>query len=160
MTVKNYLTGDSPGLKPDWFDEIHYCPQKIKHLYILNFRRFSHIWTTAIWAAVTNVWFTTYLYIRTMLLFICLVRNTLVFKPSLRISAKSLLIQFSDIFSIRALILSWLWVLLGWSRPEVFCNKNFLEISQKLTGKHLCQSLFFNNTSCGCFLNIISCKLS
>ena len=30
------------------------------------------------------------------------------------------------------------------SRPEVFCNKGVLENFAKFTGKHLCQSLFFN----------------
>ena len=31
------------------------------------------------------------------------------------------------------------------SCPEVFCKKVFLKMSQTLTGKLLCQSLFFNN---------------
>ena len=30
------------------------------------------------------------------------------------------------------------------SCPEVFCKKGFLESFTKFTGKHLCQSLFFN----------------
>ena len=30
------------------------------------------------------------------------------------------------------------------SRPEVFCDKGVLENVTKFTGKHLCQSLFFN----------------
>ena len=30
------------------------------------------------------------------------------------------------------------------SRPEMFCKKGVLENFAKLTGKHLCQSLFFN----------------
>ena len=30
------------------------------------------------------------------------------------------------------------------SRPEVFCKKGVLRNVTKLTGKHLCQSLFFN----------------
>ena len=30
------------------------------------------------------------------------------------------------------------------SRPEVFCKKGFLRNFTKFTGKHLCQSLFFN----------------
>ena len=29
-------------------------------------------------------------------------------------------------------------------RPEVFCRKGVLRNFEKLTGKHLCQSLFFN----------------
>ena len=48
------------------------------------------------------------------------------------------------------------------SRPEVFCKKGVLRNFVKLTGKHLCQSLFYNkvagkhlflqNTFGGCFL--------
>ena len=30
------------------------------------------------------------------------------------------------------------------SRPEVFCKKGALKNFAKFTGKHLCQSLFFN----------------
>ena len=30
------------------------------------------------------------------------------------------------------------------SRPEVFCKKGILRNFAKFTGKHLCQSLFFN----------------
>ena len=30
------------------------------------------------------------------------------------------------------------------SRPEVFCKKGVLRNFTKFTGKHLCQSLFFN----------------
>ena len=118
--------------------------KKIKHLYILNFRRFPHIWKTGNWADVSNVWFVTSLCIGTMLPFIYLIRNTQVFKQSLKISAKGLLIQFSNIFSIRTLILSWLWVLLSWSRREVFCKIGVLRNFTKLTGKHLWQSFFFN----------------
>ena len=33
------------------------------------------------------------------------------------------------------------------SLPEVFCKKDVLKISTKLTGKHLCQSLFFNKVT-------------
>ena len=33
------------------------------------------------------------------------------------------------------------------SRPEVFCIKGILRNFAKFTGKHLCQSLFFNNVS-------------
>ena len=33
------------------------------------------------------------------------------------------------------------------SLTEVFCKKVLLEISQKFTGKHLCQSLFFNKVA-------------
>ena len=31
--------------------------------------------------------------------------------------------------------------------PEVFCEKRFLKNSAKVTGKHLCQSLFFNKVA-------------
>ena len=31
--------------------------------------------------------------------------------------------------------------------PEVFCKKGVLKIFLKLTGKHLCQSLFFNKVA-------------
>ena len=33
------------------------------------------------------------------------------------------------------------------SRPEVFCKKGFFRSFEKLTGKHLCQSLFFNKVA-------------
>ena len=33
------------------------------------------------------------------------------------------------------------------SRPEVFCKKGVLRNFRKFTGKHLCQSLFFNNVA-------------
>ena len=33
------------------------------------------------------------------------------------------------------------------SRPEVFCKKGVLKILAKFTGKHLCQSLFFNKVA-------------
>ena len=32
-------------------------------------------------------------------------------------------------------------------RPEVFCKKGFLRNFAKFTGKHLCQSLFFNKVA-------------
>ena len=32
-------------------------------------------------------------------------------------------------------------------RPEVFCEKGVLKNSTKFTGKHLCQSLFFNKVA-------------
>ena len=32
-------------------------------------------------------------------------------------------------------------------RPEVFCKKDFLRNFTKFTGKHLCQSLFFNKVA-------------
>ena len=35
-------------------------------------------------------------------------------------------------------------------KQSVFKQKVFLEISQKLTGKHLCQSLFFNKVAEAC----------
>ena len=33
------------------------------------------------------------------------------------------------------------------SRPEVFCKKGVLRNFAKFTGKHLCQSLFFNKVA-------------
>ena len=36
------------------------------------------------------------------------------------------------------------------SRPEVFCKKGALINFTKLTGKHLCQSLFFNKVAEAC----------
>ena len=33
------------------------------------------------------------------------------------------------------------------SRPEVFCKKGVLRNFTKFTGKHLCQSLFFNKVA-------------
>ena len=33
------------------------------------------------------------------------------------------------------------------SRPEVFCKKSVLRNFAKFTGKHLCQSLFFNKVA-------------
>ena len=35
------------------------------------------------------------------------------------------------------------------SRPEVFCEKGVLRNFSKFTGKHLCQSLFFNKVAGG-----------
>ena len=35
------------------------------------------------------------------------------------------------------------------SRPEVFCKKGVLGNFAKFTGKHLCQSLFFNKVAGG-----------
>ena len=37
--------------------------------------------------------------------------------------------------------------LYGSSRPEVFCKKGVLRNFTKFTGKHLCQSLFFNKVA-------------
>ena len=37
------------------------------------------------------------------------------------------------------------------SRPEVFCRKGVLGNFAKFTGKHLCQSLFFNKVTGCCF---------
>ena len=43
------------------------------------------------------------------------------------------------------------------SRPEVFCKKDILRNFTKFTGKHLCQSLFFNKAAraSGCFCLIV-----
>ena len=37
------------------------------------------------------------------------------------------------------------------SRPEVFCKKSGLRNFAKFTGKHLCQSIFFNKVERGLF---------
>ena len=37
--------------------------------------------------------------------------------------------------------------IIGSSRPEVFCKKSVLRNFTKFTGKHLCQSLFFNKVA-------------
>ena len=37
------------------------------------------------------------------------------------------------------------------SRPDVFCEKDVLRNFAKFTGKHLCQSLFFNKVASGAF---------
>ena len=37
--------------------------------------------------------------------------------------------------------------------PEVFCKKGVLRNFAKFTGKHLCQSLFFNNSAACNFIN-------
>ena len=36
------------------------------------------------------------------------------------------------------------------SRPEVFCKKGVFKNFEKFTGKHLCQSLFFNKVGDSC----------
>ena len=41
----------------------------------------------------------------------------------------------------------------GSSHPEVFCKKAVLKTFAKFTGKHLCQSLFFNKVT-GCDLQL------
>ena len=43
----------------------------------------------------------------------------------------------------RKIIYNFVWIYLGRSsRPQVFCNKGVLRNIAKLTGKHLCHSLF------------------
>ena len=42
------------------------------------------------------------------------------------------------------------------SRPEVFCKKGVLRNFAKVTGKHLCQSLFFNKVA-GLRPQVFSC---
>ena len=45
----------------------------------------------------------------------------------------------------RTIIYNFVWIYLGRSsRPDVFCKKGDLKNVAKLTGKHLCQSIFFN----------------
>ena len=48
----------------------------------------------------------------------------------------------------RKIIYNFVWIYLGRSsRPDVFCKKGVLRNIAKLTGKHLCQSLFFNKVA-------------
>ena len=45
------------------------------------------------------------------------------------------------------------------SRGEVFFKKGFMKTFEKLTGKHLCQSFFFNKVAgLGIFKNTFSCR--
>ena len=48
----------------------------------------------------------------------------------------------------RKIIYNFVWTYLGRSsRPDVFCKKGGLRNIAKLTGKHLCQSIFFNKVA-------------
>ena len=48
----------------------------------------------------------------------------------------------------RRIIYNFVWIYLSRSsRPDVFCKKGVLRNIAKLTGKHLCQSLFFNKVA-------------
>ena len=48
----------------------------------------------------------------------------------------------------RKIIYNFVWIYLGRSsRPDVFCKKGVLRNIAKLTGKHLCQSVFFNKVA-------------
>ena len=48
----------------------------------------------------------------------------------------------------RIIIYKFVWIYLGRSScPEVFCKKDVLRNIAKLTGKHLCQSLFFDKVA-------------
>ena len=52
----------------------------------------------------------------------------------------------SFIYSI--CVVTWVWVYIyRYSRPEPFCKKAALRNFTKFTGKHLCQSLFFNKVA-------------
>ena len=44
------------------------------------------------------------------------------------------------------------------SRPEVFCKKVVLRSFTKFTGKHLCQSLFFNKVKKETLAQMFSCE--
>ena len=51
----------------------------------------------------------------------------------------------------RKIICNFVWIYLGRSsRPEVFCKKDVLRNILKLTGKQLCQGLFFNKVASLC----------
>ena len=45
------------------------------------------------------------------------------------------------------IIVGYVWQIFRSSRPEVFCKKGALKNFAKFTGKHLCQSLFFNKVA-------------
>ena len=45
------------------------------------------------------------------------------------------------------------------SRPDVFCKKGILENFAKFTGKHLCQSLFFNKVAMLRPANVLKMRL-
>ena len=57
--------------------------------------------------------------------------------------------QYSALAISSDRVLSWIRFYLRYSnsRPEVFCTKGVLRNFTKLTGKHLCQSLFFNKAA-------------
>ena len=46
------------------------------------------------------------------------------------------------------------------SRPEVFCRKGVLRNFAKFTGKHLCQSLFFNKETLALVFSCKFCEIS
>ena len=55
-------------------------------------------------------------------------------------------VLFDGAFSLLVSVVNWL-NLNRTSRPEVFCKKGVLRNFTKFTGKHLCQSLFFNKVA-------------
>ena len=57
------------------------------------------------------------------------------------------LFLISSCFYLRVCNLSFYQKKLTSSRPEVFCKKGVLENFTKFTGKHLCQSFFFNKVA-------------
>ena len=46
------------------------------------------------------------------------------------------------------------------SRPEIFCKKGVLKNFAKFTGKHLCQSFFFNKETMAQVFSWESCEIS
>ena len=53
----------------------------------------------------------------------------------------------SEQFFFNTSVSSTVWPIFRSSRPELFCKKGVLRNLAKFTGKHLCQSLFFNKVA-------------
>ena len=57
-------------------------------------------------------------------------------------------VRTSDARTSKTALVNFLWEIYLWnSRPEVFCKKVILKNFAKFTGKHLCQSHFFNKVA-------------
>ena len=72
-----------------------------------------------------------------------LLKKTLVITTNLT-NPESASVQTSSYREYTVLSCTFLFYTHTSSRPEVFCKKGVLENFTKFTGKHLCQSLFFN----------------
>ena len=60
--------------------------------------------------------------------------------PNVKLTKMSLM----ELMSFHYFFLNLFYVLCRSSHPDVFCKKGVLRKFSKFTGKHLCQSLFFN----------------
>ena len=56
-------------------------------------------------------------------------------------------VNYSIYFSLRSFIMKWLPFGIQKQPPEMFCKKGVLINFAKFTGKHLCQTLFFNKVA-------------